>query len=69
MVFNMRSQNVTCSSAVVCDEAGHVNGFAVDHEVPDAAHEISVSYWEILREIRNSSKEQGSCEVQRPEHT
>lgn len=59
----------TCNSSVVSNEAGHVNGFAVDHKVPYAAHKISVSYWEILREVRNSTQEQGSREVQRPEDT
>lgn len=39
---------LTCCGAVVCDVAGHVDGFAVDAEVSHAAHEVSVPDWEVL---------------------
>lgn len=68
-VLNVYIQYLTCSSAVVSSEAGHVYGFAVNREVPYTAHKISVSYWEIFREVRNSTQEQRSCEVQRPART
>lgn len=39
----------TFCGAVVGDEAGHVDGLAVDPEVSHAAHEVSVSDREVLR--------------------
>lgn len=44
-----RTARLTFRGAVVGDEAGHVNGLAVDPEVSHAAHEVSVSDREVLR--------------------
>lgn len=51
----MRKQYLTCNGAVVSNKAGHVSGLAVNREVPYAAHKISVSHWEIIREVGNST--------------
>lgn len=44
-----RTTRLTFRGAVVGDEAGHVDGLAVDPEVSHAAHEVSVSDREVLR--------------------
>lgn len=55
---------VTCSGSVVSDEAGHVGGFAVDAQVPHAAHKVSVPHREVLGQVGNTTQQQRSCQVQ-----
>lgn len=56
----------TFRGAVVSDEASHVDGFAVDGEVPHAAHKVTIPDREILRQVGNTAEQQGSSQVQWP---
>lgn len=52
---------LTFCGAVVSDVTGHVDGFAVDAEVPHAANKVSVSDREVLRQVGNATQQQWSC--------
>lgn len=56
--------NCTWQSAVVSDEAGHVDVLAVDTQVLHAAHKLPVAYGEVLWEFGDSSEEQRAGQVQ-----
>lgn len=68
MIWTLVIQFLTCWGAIVGDEAGHVYGLAVDSQVPNAAHKVSVLYGEILREVWNATQEQRSGKIQWPAH-
>lgn len=55
----------TGKSAVVGDEAGHVDVLVVDAQVLHAAHVLLAAHGEILRELRDPPEEQGAGQVQR----
>lgn len=59
----------TGHSSIVGDEAGHVDVLVVYPQVLHAAHKLTVANRKILWEFGDSSKEQGTSEVQRPETT
>lgn len=48
----------TWQSAIVGNETSHVNGLAVDGEVPHAADELPVVHREILRQVWHTTKEE-----------
>lgn len=56
--------NCTWQSAVVSDEAGHVDVLGVDTQVLHAAHELPIAYGEVLWEFGDSSEEQRAGQVQ-----
>lgn len=60
---NSRSK-CTWQSAVVSDEAGHVDVLVVDAQVLHTAHELPVSNGKVLWEFGDPSEEQGPCQVQ-----
>lgn len=59
-----RAERPTWSGAVVSDEAGHVDGFAVDGQVSHAAHEVPVPDREVLGEVGNSAEQQRAGQIQ-----
>lgn len=59
----------TWQSAIIGNEASHVNGLAVDGEIPHAANELPVVHREILRQVRDTTKEERASQVQRSEET
>lgn len=48
----------TWQSAIVGNETSHVDGLAVDGEVPHAANELPVVHREILRQVWDTTKEE-----------
>lgn len=58
------SNSQTCCGAVIGDEVGHVHGLAVDGKVPHAAHKVSVSHREILRQVGDPTQQQRAGQVQ-----
>lgn len=48
----------TWQSAVIGDETSHVDGLAVDGEVPHAANELPVVHREVLRQVWDTTKEE-----------
>lgn len=57
---------LTCGGAVVSNVAVHVDGSAVDSEVPHATHKVSVLHRKVFGEIGNPAEQQRPCQVQRP---
>lgn len=53
----------TWQSAIVSDEAGHVNVLIVDTQALHAAHKLAVSNGKVLREFRDASEEQWASQV------
>lgn len=54
----------TWQSAVVGDEAGHVDGLVVHAQVLHAAHKLPVADGEVLGELRDPPEKQGPGQVQ-----
>lgn len=48
----------TWQSAIIGNETSHVDGLAVDGEVPHAADELPVVHREILRQVWDTTKEE-----------
>lgn len=61
----VRASELTRRGAVVCNEAGHVHGPAVDLQVSHASHKVSVPHREVLWQVGNSTQKQRTGQVQR----